>query len=298
MELRKALRAIWTVVLLLGVVGWGTPAQAASWIQVTGPIAPGLREGMAGPAVRTLQGDLWHVGLNPGPVDGYFGPRTRAALEAFQKREGLPVTGTLTDATFSRLVAKVLGWGTLSGLRIVLDPGHGDGTGAWGVYPGAKDEHINVYHVALSAKALLERAGAQVILTRKNGQDSFYGTLRGLDARVAMANDLGAHLFISLHQNWNPDAGLRGVATYYWKADSQGLAQAVQREMAKATGLRDIGLFTEPFYVITYTRMPAVLVELGFLSNPEEARFISSPAFYEKAAQGIYQGVLAYLRKR
>ncbi|MDI3270584.1 MAG: N-acetylmuramoyl-L-alanine amidase, partial [Bacillota bacterium] len=229
---------------LWAAVGWGSTAEAASWIQVSGPIAPGLKEGMAGPAVRTLQGDLWHVGLNPGPVDGFFGARTRAALETFQRQEGLAVTGTLTQGTFARLVEKVLGQGSLSGVKILLDPGHGDGTGAWGVYPGAKDEHLNVFQIALRAKALLEGAGAQVILTRKDGQDSYYGALKGLEARVAMANDLGATLFISLHQNWNPDAGIRGLSTYYWTADSRGLAQAVQREVARATGLRAIGLFT------------------------------------------------------
>ncbi|MBE3590073.1 MAG: cell wall hydrolase [Firmicutes bacterium] len=80
---------------------WAAPAQ---WHWVSGYIRPGLSYGDAGPAVRTLQGDLWQFGFNPGPADGYFGEQTRAALQAFQRSAGLPATGTLDAATFNKIL--------------------------------------------------------------------------------------------------------------------------------------------------------------------------------------------------
>ena len=81
------------------------PALAASSTDSSGPIGSQvLSEGMRGSAVTTLQGDLWQFGFNPGPADGFFSWKTRAALVAFQKGQGLTPTGTLNQATFEAIL--------------------------------------------------------------------------------------------------------------------------------------------------------------------------------------------------
>lgn len=85
-------------------------AQAAGGRAVSGPIRAGLVPGDHGQPVRVLQGDLWELGYNPGPVDGVFGALTTAALKRFQRDHGLSPTGTLNAATFDAIL-RAGGWG-------------------------------------------------------------------------------------------------------------------------------------------------------------------------------------------
>lgn len=98
-----------------------TAVSAAGQRYVGGSIRAGLGPGDYGPPVRTLQGDLWELGHNPGPVDGVFGARTRAALVAFQRDHGLQATGVLDGATFTALL-RAGRWGPYA-------PGTGAGAG-------------------------------------------------------------------------------------------------------------------------------------------------------------------------
>lgn len=189
----------------------------------------------------------------------------------------------------------------LAGLTIVVDPGHGGpDTGAIG--PSGTYEKNNTLATGLDLVSLLRSAGAKVILTRSTDVTPAAGTyteLSDLQARTKIANDQKADLFISLHNDSfsNPAAG--GATTYYSSASpvsaqSKALADSIQSELMKEISLTSRGTKDAAFYVIKYTKMPAVLVELGFISNPTEEALLKSAEFQQEAAQGIYQGVLKY----
>lgn len=189
----------------------------------------------------------------------------------------------------------------LKGLTIVIDPGHG------GPDPGAKGaegslEKNNTLAVGMDLAGLLRSAGAQVILTRSSDvtpAKGVYSERADLQARTELANDRNADLFISLHNDsfTNPDAS--GTTSYYSSqnpvsAQSRNLAESIQSELVGVIGLNNRGVKDAAFYVIKNTKMPAVLIEIGFISNPAEEKLLGSAEFQGKAAQGIYSGILSF----
>ncbi len=177
----------------------------------------------------------------------------------------------------------------LRGYTIVLDPGHGGrDPGAVGV-SGRTWEKYNTWFVALDAKSLLEQAGAEVVLTRSG--DAYIP----LADRVRIARQHGADLYISIHNDWNQNAAIRGATTYYYHDQSRALAEVMQEELVRKLGTRSVGVLRQPFYVIRNAAMPAVLLELGFLSNREEEARLADPAYRWQAAEAIYSGVVRYL---
>jgi len=178
--------------------------------------------------------------------------------------------------------------GALTGKVIVIDPGHGGpDPGAVGV-SGRTLEKYNVIWIARDLKNLLEKEGAEVIMTRDGDH---YLTL---DARVRLANQRGAAIFVSIHNDANLNRQIRGTTTYYYNAVSRPLAASVQRELVRALGSNDIGIRQAPFYVIRKTHMPAVLVEVGFITNANEEKLLVDPSYRLRAAPGIYNGIASY----
>lgn len=178
---------------------------------------------------------------------------------------------------------------------IVLDPGHG-GSDAGAVGPGGTREKTVTLAVAGDVKALLEKAGAKVYLTR-TGDDDVFGPLAAareeLQARVDVAQRYNADLFISIHANAAANPLARGTATYYYKKTAYDalLAYEIQKGMVRAGALKDKSFFPANFYVVKYTSMPAVLVELAFISNAGEERLLGDVKFQETMARGIVEGV-------
>jgi N-acetylmuramoyl-L-alanine amidase len=182
--------------------------------------------------------------------------------------------------------------GALAGKVIVIDPGHGGpDPGAVGI-SGRTLEKYNVVWIARDLKALLEKEGAKVIMTRDGDN---YLTL---DARVRLANQRGADIFVSIHNDANLNRQIRGTTTYYYTAGSKPLAAAVQRELVRALGSNDIGVRQAPFYVIRKTWMPSVLVEVGFVTNPAEEKLLVDPSYRLRAARGIYNGIVTYFTSK
>lgn len=192
----------------------------------------------------------------------------------------------------------------LGGMMIVIDPGHG------GPDPGAIGasrltfEKNNTLATGLQLADLLRSRGATVALTRITdvspaGNNYDRGNIgKDLQPRVDLANALGADLFISIHNNAF-NASSYGTETYYYADNpqavaSQKLAQAVQSRLVMNLGLYDRGVKEANFMVIRDTSMPAILVELAFISNPNEEKLLSSLDFQRKAIQGIYEGILQY----
>lgn len=184
---------------------------------------------------------------------------------------------------------------------IVIDPGHG-GSDSGAVGPNQTQEKTITLAVAQKVQTLLEKAGAQVLMTRVDDTD-VYGpnasAVNELRARTQVANDNNADLFVSIHINAFSNPTASGTATYYYpKSKYDGmLAQSIQNRLATAGGLQNRGKHPANFYVIKYTTMPAILTELAFISNPNEEEILNSPQFQQQMAQGIVQGLDDFFKK-
>lgn len=183
------------------------------------------------------------------------------------------------------------GTGTgIKGQRIVIDAGHGDhDPGA--VSNGVREKDI-VLDVALRVETLLKNAGADVLMTRSN--DSFLS----LEERTKFANNNQADAFVSIHANAATNTSANGTETYWDKtnaaAESEELAKSIQEKLIEKLGTNDRGVRQSGFYVIKNTKMPSVLVELGFVTNPEEAKKLADNTFRQKAAEAIYEGIVEF----
>jgi N-acetylmuramoyl-L-alanine amidase len=204
----------------------------------------------------------------------------------------LPATGTATATAVATKAASVSL--PLQGRVVVLDPGHGSHSGASSAAGQWEDD--NVLAVARDAVPLLQALGADVRLTRSTPAILGSADDTDLTARVADAVAWHADVFVSLHENWSTSTAARGVETFSATPQSQALARDLQAALVAGTGLADQGLGHRVFWVIACNPMPAVLIEAGYLSNPDEAAEISSPAFQLKEARAIAQGLATYFR--
>lgn len=193
------------------------------------------------------------------------------------------------------------GSGALAGKVIVVDPGHGGqdpsrgDIGAQGVGPAPEKE--NVLNIGLALRRELQAMGAEVVMTRTTDRNPADGgpyasdPLGQLKARVATAVAAGADAFVSIHNDWNENPSQEGITTYYYGADSKALAEAVQASLVAATGAKDRGVKRNGFYVLRNAPGPAILVEAGFVSNPQEAYRLNDAAYQARIARGIAAGV-------
>ncbi len=172
---------------------------------------------------------------------------------------------------------------------VMLDAGHG-GEEVSATHFGV-DEKTVTLPIALKTGQLLEAAGFAVSYTRTEDVKVT------LQERVDMANDQAVDIFISIHANafpTNPD--IAGIETYYLYEGEGGkdLASAIQTNLMDATDAANRGIKAAGYYVVTHTLMPAVLSELGFLTNEEECMKLIDEDYQWQLAVGIANGVLAY----
>jgi N-acetylmuramoyl-L-alanine amidase len=179
----------------------------------------------------------------------------------------------------------------LTGVRIVVDAGHGGhDQGATGL-AGTLEKSINLA-IAKQLALHLASQGAQILMTRS---DDYYITLAG---RCQLANQSGAHLFISVHVNaWPKPNGRAGTQVFYTHAHSYPLAKAVHDRMIALLGRRDGGLRARQLYVTNHTLMPSTLTETAYLNHAEEEKLLNDPVFRDRAAQAIALGVMDYARE-
>ena len=173
---------------------------------------------------------------------------------------------------------------------IVLDAGHG-GSDPGAVYFGVSEKNVN-FSVMQKVQALLLKQGYYVRLTRSD--DSRVS----LSERTEFANEIDADLFVSLHSNAADQAPTAsGIETYYYSQDEAGkvLAGFIQESVIQATGAKNRKTKTANFYVCKNTEMPAVLVEMGFLTNEAECRNLTDESYQTKLAEGIVCGIINYL---
>ena len=177
---------------------------------------------------------------------------------------------------------------TPKGYRIVVDPGHG------GDDPGAVGHELREARINLAvARLLVEQMPApeyEVILTRES--DAFVG----LSHRVEVSNTSKARLFVSLHCNAASSPEANGFEVLYHGKSAAGLKLAKSVHMStKSLFPKDRGLKPrDDLAVLRLTDCPAILVEMGFVSNPSDARLLVSPQFHLCLAKAIARGILAY----
>ena len=293
-----------------GIVGPETwrALVAARWRLGDRVLHRSVSEPMLGDDVRMLQERLLEMGYNVGRADGIFGEGTESALRAFQREVGLAADGTVGPSTMRalrQLGRKVVGGRpqllresamlyhagpALSGKRVVIDPGHGgtdtgvvaeDGLLTW------TESHL-VYDLANRLEGRFSAIGVRADLTRGRDHER-----TGAD-RAALANTLDADLLISLHIDSNPNPLANGVATYHYGTGSgtsstigERLASLVQREIIARTGLLDCHTHAKTWEILRLTRMPAVQIELGYLSSPMDRPRLIDPSFRDTVAEAI-----------
>ncbi|MBM3274518.1 MAG: N-acetylmuramoyl-L-alanine amidase, partial [Candidatus Sericytochromatia bacterium] len=156
---------------------------------------------------------------------------------------------------------------------------------------GTYEKSVNL---AISSKvaSMLEKAGLDVQLTRSKDTDLM------LWPRVDMGEEFKSDAFVSIHMNSAPNRATQGVETYYFTPESIPLARSIHRKLVAALGQPDRGVRRAQFVVVKYSRMPACLVEVGYLSNPREESLLVSADYQQKAAEGILSGIQDYMRDR
>lgn len=182
----------------------------------------------------------------------------------------------------------------LHGLTICIDPGHGaNESGSIGPN-GVKEGEIN-FAIAEKLIPLLEEAGAKVITTRPTEADG-----PSLNERVAIAVNNKCDLLVSIHNNALPDGrdpiAEHGTSSYYYHPQSQELARLLKDNAVKRLSFPDRGVFYQNLALCRPSQMPAALVEVGFMINPDEFSALSRPEIQDKAAHSLLNGIKQYLQ--
>ncbi len=168
---------------------------------------------------------------------------------------------------------------------VVIDAGHG-GHDRGGI-PGQRvSEKAICLDIALRLRAYLRDAGLRTVMTRTN--DTFVS----LPKRVAIANAQRNAMFVSIHTNSATRVGAHGYETYYYQSRAAKLAWRIQARLTKVIPTDNRGVKQRGYYVLRKTRIPAVLAECGFLTNPDEARLALSPGYRQRVAQAIGRAVV------
>ena len=260
---------------------------------------------MRGDDVSNLQDRLIQMGFNCGKVDGIYGSRTEASVKEFQKSVGVVVDGKcgpVTLISLMRLVKTVSG-GAPTALResvrhavaspalaskvIVIDPSWGgDFTGE--NQNGVIESEV-VFDLAQRLEGRLIALGVNVVLTRSAKNSPLEKD------RIATANSVNADLVIALKVDIYKNEKANGVATYYYGRDGAGVhsvvgerfANLIQREICARTDLLNCRTHGKSWDLLKLTTAPTVRLDLGYLSNPQDAKRLGSPAFRDQLAEAM-----------
>lgn len=183
---------------------------------------------------------------------------------------------------------------------IVLDAGHGGWDPGKTGTNGADEKLLNLA-VVEKLTEYLEQGGAEVIPTRDSDAALGKGKKTDMAERKKIANETGADILVSIHQNAFPSAKAKGAQVFYHKSSEKGkvLAECVQESLRSRVDGSNMRQAKEnkDYYILRTTGIPAVIVECGFLSNAEEERLLNDADYQEKLAWAIYCGILDYFEK-
>ncbi|HJQ46098.1 MAG TPA: N-acetylmuramoyl-L-alanine amidase [Amycolatopsis sp.] len=293
-----------------GVVGPATyqVLRGATYHLGSRPLAYLISSPVHGDDVFALQDRLTELGYDAGRPDGLFGGRTEKALRNFQRDYGLVIDGICGPATIRALrqlsprarggrpvllreQEQVRQAGPrLRGKRIVIDPGHGgDDRGV--EVPGVRESEL-VWDLARRLEGRMKATGMEALISRgpEHGPSE--------SERASFANEAGADLFLSLHCDANSSPHAEGVATFHFgnglgttSTVGELLAGYIQRELAARTSLLDCRSHAKTWEILRLTRCPAVRIEIGYLTNPNDRARMSDPAFRDVVAEGLLVAV-------
>ena len=260
---------------------------------------------MRGDDVANLQDRLIQMGFNCGKVDGVYEITTENAVKEFQKSVGILSDGRCGPATLISLMrlAKTVSGGAPSALResinhsvrspalankvIVIDPSWG------GEFTGESANGVNeseiVFDLAQRLEGRLIALGVNVILTRSANNSPLEKD------RIKVANSVNADLVIALKVDSYKNEKANGVATYFYGREDKGVrsvvgerfANLIQREICARTDLLNCHTHGKSWDLLRLTLAPTIRIDLGYLSNPQDARRLSIAAFRDQLAEAI-----------
>ena len=193
----------------------------------------------------------------------------------------------------------------VSSKTIIVDAGHGGEDGGAVSNNGISEAEINL-KIALKLQQLLEQSGSNVVLTRSDNNaiyDVDKKTLRDkknsdIRNRVRIGNNSSADIFVSIHLNKIPENQYYGWQTFFKDGNEDGkrLANCIQNNLNETIQKENkrTPLKINNVYIIKHVEIPTVIVECGFLSNPEEEKQLQQEEYQTKLAWGIYNGIMEY----
>lgn len=222
----------------------------------------------------------WIAGWLTNPQSTTYIPEEPSAQATSDTEQSVEQTATTTTVSNEQ---------NLNGFNIVLDPGHG------GMDPGAIGlggifEKDVIMEVLSEIASELRQAGATVLLTRSNDSYVDHAT------RLRISHAYQTHAFISLHFNASPIVSANGISTHYFGPDSKELAYEMQSSLSKHVTMRDRGVRSSNFYVLRNNQNKALLLEMGFITNPHDLLTIRTSDYQDNLAEGITKGLLAYFK--
>jgi len=296
--------------LVDGLVGPATQRALddARWTLGDRTLSYTLSARMTGDDVIALQTRLLEMGYDTGRPDGVFGPATDRSVREYQRNRGLSDDGVFGPETYRDLarIGRMVTGGRpvylreyqvvrqagprLRGKRIVIDPAHGADDAGWTV-GGVRAADL-CYDIARRLEGRMAATGMATYLTRGAHQNP------SAEERAQVANDLNADLLISLHIDGSTSQLAGGIATFHFGTDSgntstmgERLAELMQRELVARTRLTDCRVHHRPWDLLRMTKMPAVQIELGYLSNPADRDRLLSDEFRNVVADGVLVAV-------
>lgn len=269
--------------------------------------------------VQEIKADLMTLGFGTqwNAPNKNYGPETVEVVKDFQEAYNLPMSGIVDEVTLAVIAAAIEDHDNQKKV-VYLDPGHGSSdTGAY--YGGVSEREINLA-VSQKVNSRLKNQGYEVVMSRNSSSNSYYGNpADDLYARADKANEIDADIYVSVHHNAMPGSStVSGIETYYYGASSNypplpenagshndplrlsrslELATVIQSELVNATGANARGVKQGAFVVVRETKMPAVLLELGYMTNSTELNRLTSDSYQNTLADAIVRGINRYFNK-
>lgn len=180
--------------------------------------------------------------------------------------------------------------------NIVIDAGHGDWDPGKVAKDGTLEKDINL-QISKYLQSYLEQSGGFVLTTRIDDTALSDKKREDLKERKNIANNEEVDLLVSIHQNSFPKESVKGAQVFYYKdsEESKKLAECVQNRLKEIDSTNNrIAKESKEYYILKQTKMPAIIVECGFLSNQEENNNLKNEEYQKKIAWAIYLGILDY----
>ncbi|WP_313637864.1 N-acetylmuramoyl-L-alanine amidase [Paenibacillus sp.] len=197
----------------------------------------------------------------------------------------------IRDGATQGSISTVSHTGNLRGKLIVIDPGHGGSDpGMLGTTFNTMEKDLNL-QTALYVRDALVAKGARVEMTRTREDQK-----PTLARRVQMSEALRADAFVSIHYNSSPKKVSGTLTFFYSESDDLKLARAIENRLGQGIGLKSNGLSFGDYHILRENRIPATLVELGFLTNPTDESIVRKSSYQKRAAKSIADGVADYFK--